>query len=97
MIWLPVFGHDGHGPGNWSVPHARPHPRSLPGPGELSVSKIETSIRVIGQVATTEMILIFKNPTRQNLEGKALLPVPLNATLKLFLIERDDRSRAPAS
>jgi Ca-activated chloride channel family protein len=87
MIWLPALGHDGHGSGSWSIPHARPHPRPMQGPGELSVSKIETSIQVRGQVATTAMILTFKNPTHQDLEGKALLPVPVTATLKSFVME----------
>jgi len=85
MIWLPASGHDGHGPAHWMVPHVRPHHRPLP--GELSVSKIETAIQVRGQLATTEMVLTFKNPTRVNLEGKALLPVPVDATLKSFSME----------
>ncbi|YCM45794.1 VIT and VWA domain-containing protein [Verrucomicrobiaceae bacterium 227] len=85
LIWLPASGHEGHGPARWIVPQVRIRPQPLP--GELSVSKIESSIQVRGQVATTEMILTFKNPTRHNLEGKALLPVPVDATLKSFSME----------
>ncbi len=86
LIWLPAKGHHAphlHHPA-WSMPHVRHLPSR---PAELAVTKIEANIGVKGQVATTELLLSFHNPDGRPKEGRALLPVPVGATLKSFAME----------
>lgn len=86
LIWLPAKGHDGprHHHASWSMPHVRRLPSR---PVELAVTNIEANIGVKGQVATTELLLSFHNPDGRAKEGRALLPVPVGATLKSFAME----------
>lgn len=84
MIWLPARAQHGHPAANWVVPHTRFH---RPSPRDLQVSKIEARVRVRGPLATTRLTLVFKNPTRSLLEGRALLPVPAGVTLKSFSMD----------
>lgn len=84
LIWMPVEGKGVMPHRHWIVPHAHPH---RPGPQGLGVGRIEAKVDVKGQIATTELVLTFKNPGGRPAEGRALLPVPGDATLKSFAME----------
>lgn len=84
LIWMPVGGKGVMPHRHWIVPHAHPH---RPGPQGLGVGRIEAKVDVKGQIATTELVLTFKNPGGRPAEGRALLPVPGDATLKSFAME----------
>ena len=82
MIWMPVSAQQRSA--RWMVPQVQFH---RPGPLDLQVSRIESRIQIRGQVASTELTLTFKNPTRDLREGRALLPVPVGAVFKSFSME----------
>lgn len=84
LIWMPAAAQQNHAAANWAAPHTRFH---RPRPGDLTVTAIGARVVVRGQAASTELTLVFKNPTRVALEGKALLPVPRGVTLKSFSME----------
>jgi Ca-activated chloride channel family protein len=85
MIWIPLEGRITQPPlHHWTIPHVRPRP---PHPGTLAVTNIEANVSIKGQIATTELVLGFRNPGGRAMEGRALLPVPTKATLKSFAME----------
>lgn len=80
MIWILLEGRITQPPlHHWTIPHVRPRP---PHPGTLAVTNIEANVSIKGQIATTELLLGFRNPGGRAMEGRALLPVPTKATLK---------------
>ena len=85
LIWLPAQGQHAqpHHP-NWTLSHVRARPHH---PDPLKVTGIEAKVSIKGQIATTELLLSFHNPDGRAKEGRALLPVPANATLKSFAME----------
>jgi len=85
LLWMPAEGHkiSPHHQ-HWTMPHVRRRPQS---PATLEVSKIEAKVSIKGQLASTELILSFYNPDSRAKEGRALLPVPTQATLKSFAME----------
>lgn len=85
LIWMPAQAQNPVRHSPWIIPHV--HFRHRPQPQGLGVDGIEVNTEVRGQIATTEMLLTFKNPGSRAVEGKALLPVPGGATLKSFSME----------
>ncbi len=86
MIWMPLNGRVVHPPHHhhWTLPHVRPRPQN---PATLAVTNIGAKVSIKGQIATTELLLGFRNPDGRAKEGRALLPVPGKATLKSFAME----------
>jgi len=83
LIWLPVQGQHRDHP-NWTLSHVRARPHH---PDTLAVTGIAAKVAIKGQIATTELLLSFHNPDGRAKEGRALLPVPADATLKSFAME----------
>ena len=81
MIWSPVLAHD-HPPA-WLLPHVRRTPTS----GPVQVVHVEADVSIRSQVATTTLVLTFKNPGHRPQEGQAIVPVPEGASLKAFSME----------
>ncbi|MDB4544417.1 VIT domain-containing protein [Akkermansiaceae bacterium] len=81
LIWSPAFGHEGPHP--WLIPHVRRVVNSSP----VEVVHVEAHVSVRSQIATTTLILTFKNPGHRPQEGQAIVPVPEGASLKAFSME----------
>ena len=81
LIWTPAMGHDGPHP--WLIPHVRRVSTS----GPVEVVHVEADVSIRSQVATTTLVLTFKNPGHRPQEGQAIVPVPGAASLKSFSME----------
>ncbi|NNM28543.1 MAG: VWA domain-containing protein [Akkermansiaceae bacterium] len=91
-LWAPavsahgVIDHHHH----WFMPHVRPpHPPHIPPRtgGPVEVRRVDASVRISGQVATTTLTVALFNPAGRQQEGQVLLPVPRGAALKSFRLE----------
>jgi len=81
LIWSPAFGHTGSQ--RWVIPHVR----RIPSSGPVEVVHVEADVSIRNQIATTTMVLTFKNPGHRPQEGQAIVPVPGGASLKSFSME----------
>ena len=81
LIWSPVSGHEK--PHSWLLSHVR----HIPSSSAVEVVHVEADVSIRDQVATTTLILTFKNPGSRPQEGQAIVPVPDGATLKGFAME----------
>ena len=70
LIWSPVSGYEG--PHSWLLSHVRRIPTS----SAVEVVHVEADLSIRDQVATTTLILTFKNPGSRPQEGQATVPVP---------------------
>ncbi|MBP6004680.1 MAG: VWA domain-containing protein [Pyrinomonadaceae bacterium] len=66
----------------------RPTPRPLPRPlpNALPVKSIELDTKIVGQVATTHVVQVFRNDTQYTLEGTYFFPIPETASVVEFAI-----------
>ena len=81
LIWSPVSGHEK--PHSWLLSHVR----RIPSFSAVEVVHVEADVSIRDQVATTTLILTFKNPGSRPQEGQAIVPVPDGAMLKGFAME----------
>lgn len=79
-------------------PHPWPHPRPWPPPpprvyqfAPLEVTYHHVNVKVLGQIARTDIDQEFFNPNNQRLEGTYLFPVPKGAQLDKFSMEIDGK------
>lgn len=63
-----------------------PRPRPIPIPNALPVKSIELNTRIVGQVATTHVVQVFRNDTAYTLEGTYFFPIPETASIVEFAI-----------
>ena len=87
---LPSFA-DGliviHNPPIWPGPRPVPHYEFAP----LEVVYHHVNVKVVGQIARTDIDQEFFNPNNQRLEGTYLFPVPKGAQLNKFTMEIDGK------
>ncbi|HEU0051900.1 MAG TPA: VIT and VWA domain-containing protein, partial [Longimicrobium sp.] len=57
----------------------------------LPIESVEIDTRIDGQVATTHVTQVFRNPTAQTLEGTYFFPIPEQASISEFAIWDGDR------
>lgn len=95
LFWLPRgFGHEVAGLHHvpWLMPHVRPWPGPRPWPppwsGEpVNVERIDAEVEIADQVASTCLVIEFRNPGPALREGQVVLPVPAGAMLREFTLE----------
>lgn len=63
---------------------SRPRPPGLVRGFPLAVENHDVKVTIDGQVATTEVDQVFRNPTDQRLEGLYMFPLPPDAALDQF-------------
>jgi len=86
-----------HNPPPWRPPPiVRPQPWPQPEPrvypfAPLQVTYHHVLVKVVGQIARTEIDQEFFNPNDQRLEGTYLFPVPKGAQLDAFSMEIDGK------
>jgi Ca-activated chloride channel family protein len=91
LVWIPMVGAHGvshhHHHDHW-MPHVRPRPMPVPQPiGPVVVRSIKAAVQINEQIAQTTLTVTFFNPAGRQQEGQVLLPVPLGAVLKSFVLE----------
>jgi len=89
LVWIPTVGAHGvtHHHDHW-MPHVRPRPMPVPQPiGPVVVRSINAAVHINEQIAQTTLTVTFFNPAGRQQEGQVLLPVPLGAVLKSFVLE----------
>lgn len=64
----------------------RPRPIPQPLPNALPVKSIELNTKIVGQVATTHVVQVFRNDTPYTLEGTYFFPIPEYASISEFAI-----------
>ncbi len=64
----------------------RPRPVPQPLPNALPVRSIELNTKIVGQVATTHVVQVFRNDTPYTLEGTYFFPIPETASIVEFAI-----------
>lgn len=62
----------------------RPMPRPLQGIFPLAVERHTVKVTIDGQVATTEVDQVFRNPLPRRLEGTYMFPLPADAAVDQF-------------
>ncbi len=73
--------HPPHRP--WPIPRPRPIHRHMP----LDLQRQQVEIKIQDQLATTEVVQVFKNATSRRLEGTFIFPVPKDAQVSEFAME----------
>ncbi|MEP7212131.1 MAG: VIT and VWA domain-containing protein [Acidobacteriota bacterium] len=64
----------------------RPMPQPRPLPNVLPVKSINLDTKIVGQVATTHVVQVFRNDTPYTLEGTYFFPIPEAASIVEFSI-----------
>lgn len=85
-----------HDPPVFVPPHPHPHPGPWPAPrvytfAPLEVAYHHVNVKIVGQIARTDIDQEFFNPNDQRLEGTYLFPVPKGAQLDRFAMEIDGK------
>jgi Ca-activated chloride channel homolog len=71
--------------------HPHPHPiipiipiRPMPVPNIIKVQGVEATVRIRGQMATTELLIRVRNEGRGRAEAQLIMPVPVGAAIRGF-------------